>query len=483
MKHFLSLILAAVLTLSLTACDRADNSPEDSTESSGTESTEQTQPEVNIPDAGLTDLSPKAATYSGIACGTESGMYYMDQMINRGDGTLMYIDYATKNEVYVCSDSSCKHDSDRCTSYFSSSEFFINRNSIIFSYGGSLFYLNLNGFNEGGAGTQPPIRDDEERVQALYRMNPDGSGRSRVYTFDEGLAVDAFAAGDGNYLWFYVRTPIVKFNEKTKMYYSDSKNKAMIKLDLSDYTVVEQIPLKNSDRISNYNICGCFGDKFIFSVGVYPEGITSEDIFEMRTDVDPSVIPEGSDPRLNEIDENTDNVYFTLDKTTKETKEIFRCSGKAAYGLSFWFSGETMYVYDYNDDSLAEVNIRTGEKADRDMPPLPDGYKIIDMPEGKFLCVHAERESKTIYFFDPLTNETTKSDLRSPAWHDTAIDSSVVAFGSDYVLILGEEKTIENKHFGTGGYYYGYYVMTIDDFFNGVDKLEPVKINEREDMK
>ncbi len=483
MKRFLSLILAAALTLSLTACDMADNSPEDSTESSGTESTEQTQPEVNIPDAGLTDLSPKAATYSGIACGTESGMYYMDQMINRGDGTLMYIDYATKNEVYVCSDSSCKHDSDRCTSYFSSSEFFINRNSIIFSYGGSLFYLNLNGFNEGGAGTQPPIREDEERVQALYRMNTDGSDRRRVYTFDEGLAVDAFAAGDGNYLWFYVRTPIVKFNEKTKMYYSDSKNKAMIKLDLSSYTIVEQIPLKNSDRITNYRIYGCFGDKFIFCVGEYPEGITSEDIFEMRTNVDPAVVPESRDPRLNEIDENTATVLFTLDKTTKETKEIFRCGGKTAYGLSFWFSGETMYVYDYNDDSLAEVNIRTGEKADRDMPPLPDGYKIIDMPEGKFLCVHAERESKTIYFFDPLTNETTKSDLRSPAWPDTAIDSSVVAFGSDYVLILGEEKTIENKHFGTGGYYYGYYVMTIDDFFNGVDKLEPVKINEREDMK
>lgn len=491
MKRFITILLAAALTLSLTACDKADNNPESSSEGSSAQngsSTEQsTTAEENEPieNTGLTELTSTVRFTISPSCGTETGMYYMDSLsLGKGNGYLMYIDYATKQEVYVCADSSCKHDSDRCTSFFSRDEFFTRDNSCMFSYGGSLYYLSLPNYSEGGVGTRPAINDDEERDQALYRMNLDGSNRERVFTFDKDIAVDSFVAGDGNDLWFYVRTPFIEYNEKTKMYYSNSKDKAMIRLSLSDRTIVERIPLKNNDRLDCYRVLGCVGDKFIFSVDDYPEGITIKNIFEIRTDVAPGPEFIISDPRLEEIRQKTDEVNFTLDAKTKETKEIFRYNRVDGYGYRHYFSGDIMYICDYEDDSAVEVNMLTGEQTASEHFSPKDDYRVRGMLDGRFVfspfVEGDEPKDGPIYFSDPSTGEITKTELHSPAWQDRPIVESVVTFGGGYVLILGEEISIENKHFGVGGFYYEYYVMTTDDFFNGVDNLMPVKVNERE---
>ena len=251
MKRFISILLAAALTLSLTACDKADNDPESSGGNSSAQngsSTEQSTTSENndpIANTGLTELTSTVRYNYFPSCGTETGMYYMEpERIGRSNGYLMYIDYETKQEVYVCADSSCKHDSERCTSYFSNGEFFIHEKPNMFSYGGSLYYLSLPNSSDSGVGTQPSSRSDyEERDRALYRMNLDGSNRERVFTFDKDIEVDSFVAGDGNDLWFYVRTPVVEYNENTKLYYRNSKDKAMIRLSLSERTIVERIPL------------------------------------------------------------------------------------------------------------------------------------------------------------------------------------------------------------------------------------------------
>lgn len=481
MKRLFTVFIAAALAMSLCGCDRTDND----SESSNTVSTEQsTTAEENEPIAntGLTELTSTVRFNISPSCGTETGMYYMDSLsIGKGNGYLMYIDYATKQEVYVCADSSCKHDSDRCTSFFSRDEFFTRDNSCMFSYGGSLYYLSLPNNNDGGVGTQPSsVWEGDERDRALYRLNPDGSNRERVFTFDKDIAVDSFVAGNGNDLWFYVRTPVVEYNENTKLYYRNSKDKAMIRLSLSERTIVERIPLKNNDRLDYYRILGCVDDKFIFSVYEYPEGITIKNIFEIQTDRDLAAEPIISDHRLEEIRQKTDEVIFTLDTKTKETKEIFRYNWVDGYGYRYFFSGDIMYICDYEDDSAIEVNMLTGEQTAHERFSPYDGYRVHAMLDGRFVFQPYDGMDGPRYFSDPSTGELTKTELPSPTWSDRSIVESVVTFEGDYVLILGKEINIENKHFGVGGFYYEYYVMTTDDFFNGVDNLMPVKVNERE---
>ena len=183
---------------------------------------------------------------------------------------------------------------------------------------------------------------------------------------------------------------------------------------------------------------------------------------------------------MEEIERKTDSVIFTLDAKTKETKEIFRYNYVDGYGYRYYFSGDIMYICDYNDDSAIELNILTGEQIAHEHFSPEDDYRVFDMLDGRFVFQPYDGMDGPRYFSDPSTGELTKTELASPTWPDRSIVESVVTFGGGYVLILGEEIYIENKHFGIGGSYFEYYVMTIDDFFNGVDNLMPVKVNERE---
>mgnify|MGYP007039296820 CR=1 FL=1 len=77
-------------------------------------------------------------------CSNENGYYY----INKTDNTelkngnyayhLMYMDYAAKKEVYLCSNAGCKHNTEDCTSVISGEM----EEPIIFWYNDYLYLLD-----------------------------------------------------------------------------------------------------------------------------------------------------------------------------------------------------------------------------------------------------------------------------------------------------------------------------------------------------
>ena len=80
---------------------------------------------------------------------------------------LMYMDYATCQEVYLCSDSSCRHDTQACTSVFSDASY----DGRIFLWDGFLYYLDRSPDTSGTTViTITGETETETRPSVLYRM-------------------------------------------------------------------------------------------------------------------------------------------------------------------------------------------------------------------------------------------------------------------------------------------------------------------------
>lgn len=153
---------------------------------------------------------------------TENGYYSVkfletsnpnDEFLN-----LTYVDFASHREVVLCSDSSCKHDNEKCASYLSSKDFLLIPGVFI---NGDYLYLLSTEYDQSGTmsagsvyyapGYEPP---EETRRASIYRMNLDGTDRQKIWEADNiGDVIEAQVFGDGNDIWFITKTPAMKIYE------------------------------------------------------------------------------------------------------------------------------------------------------------------------------------------------------------------------------------------------------------------------------
>ncbi len=118
MKKKLTLFLAAAITPSLIACNKMGGSLENESGSlSGdTSSTEQStskenpETDIQLEKTVLKELKETAGIYfEGSVCGMEKRLYYIEkERMGTHWGYAYHIDYATKQEVFLCSNSFCK---------------------------------------------------------------------------------------------------------------------------------------------------------------------------------------------------------------------------------------------------------------------------------------------------------------------------------------------------------------------------------------
>ena len=239
MRKFLTTILAAAMALSLTACDKADNSSgnisSNSSESGGssfstdgTSSAEQSAPvggessDTNDTPYEPPKLKALKTSYDNSCC-TDDGMYYFQQnYFSGGNGyfNLMYIDTATKQEVYVCSDSSCTHNNILCSSVFAQSDFGTG-SMRLYAYGDKLYLLADLSYS-GGFSTLAP-NNIITYTPRVYRMDLDGSNREKIFTFDKEQLPEECMIGDGDNLWFSVYEETLETNEELGTYYEGRK--------------------------------------------------------------------------------------------------------------------------------------------------------------------------------------------------------------------------------------------------------------------
>ena len=175
-KRF-SLGIAFFLCLSLCACAAtkpvAERTPSPETDSS------QGLPEKTEALNGTPYELVLSCDTTVYGSGNENGFY---QVTANEDGTFLatFIDYRTKQQVYLCSDASCSHNSESCTAWFPAGDLQIW--PIACDEG--IFF----------------VHNSTSGVSCLEYANPDGSGRKQICTLNSGETFESGAAYRPGYL-------------------------------------------------------------------------------------------------------------------------------------------------------------------------------------------------------------------------------------------------------------------------------------------
>lgn len=111
-----------------------------------------------------------------------------------GSTNLLYLDYATGQQVYLCSQPNCSHDTDACTSYLPYSA-----GGILSSVVGDRLVLVFPGNLQEAAGTDTVLPHIET-------MGLDGSDRKTTVTFGANQVISRPLVTDGQYLYTRLST-------------------------------------------------------------------------------------------------------------------------------------------------------------------------------------------------------------------------------------------------------------------------------------
>lgn len=147
---------------------------------------------------------------------SETGYYYItEKETELKDGTfgqhIMYMDFVTKQEVYLCAEPSCKHNSKNCTAVLACEEF--GSEPLIFVCNDVLYIVSRNNNSEGSLATVFPDEDLADKIGielggsseipvVIYSMGLDGTNRTKEYTFDQGINLDNVVLYDKEDLYF-----------------------------------------------------------------------------------------------------------------------------------------------------------------------------------------------------------------------------------------------------------------------------------------
>lgn len=475
MKKISAIILCAAITFSLTACQTDKNDLEnnsgsihgsgqsnsDNSENIGEKLDGSTAKSGELKlifegDPSMTEIAPQFDHIYGNS--TNNGIYMIKANL------LTYIDYATKQEIVLCTDSSCKHDNEKCTAVLSYDEFY-HGSPGLFVYNGYLYAFNSNYYDEGsfslGASLINPRFNQyvETRKNSLYRMNLDGTNREKILELDGNSVMENFAVGDGESIWIFTKTPY-SYTDDAGTTYNSSKNRALVKFDLTARQFTERIPLDDVDGVKR-KFLGVYGKKFLFGYEDFPEGKSIDDMMEIMAaeifDYD----------KYLELHNNSEFVICALDCADKSVSEIYRNKYSEVTG-SCILNDNFIYI-GANGKATIRLDLDSGTTEIYDPHK---GYYLSDFFAGREVFRPSDPNDPALYFSDPQSGKLTKCEFID------SFDRALAACSDEIALIYcgwtGDERPIQPGTFENT--YNLYAIISLDDLFNGRDNIEPVSL-------
>lgn len=454
----ITVLLTAALLLSLWACG---NTPSDGggAESGGV-------PVVGTVGDGGGDRSGGGAPQAGPlallclprdvtpSCATEAGYYYLSfDGFELPDGTaagrLLYMDYATRREVYLCSNAACGHNTEDCTAVFREDEF--PRPTVLFVWHDRLYILSkepdydgammMGVLDAGGAAI-------ESQPAALYQANLDGTGREKVYTFDDGATVEDLVVGDESGLYFVTKKVTAEFSGGNA--YQTSSERRLVRVDPATGTETEVQSMDLGDNI-DWNIMGC-ADRELVLCGIdFGRTVSAEE-------------KHGEDHR--QLYDSADDVFALLDIDTGELRELYRFHAPKA--RSYALDAEALYYAADGSGGITRVELSGGAQSQLCAIAQDSIWGIV----GDHLYTRDEKDD-TFYFIDVHTGEVSHSPLvnKSLGW---ALD--IVAEAGDQVLVIYDYDATPK---GDGSYiinHYRYALIDKEDLYVGRDTFRPIEM-------
>lgn len=406
---------------------------------------------------------------SANSCSANNGFYYLSQdfenTVDLGNGNqgthLMYMDYASCQEVFLCSAPGCTHETADCTAVLD--ENFPPYSSNLFLHGDSLYILSRKNdfensadfsstFSESSGLVSP---DNADSVTSLYRMNPDGTEREKVYTFDSDLIIEGTLAIDDNGLYAVAKK--LSTEKSGDADYASSSQRTLVFLDLSSFTVRDICSLDFGDNIV-WQMTGCANGCILLEGTDYEKKPTEEEYYD--------------DDKFAEYYENSSQVFASLDIQNPKLREFYRTSNKTP--LTKAILGDTIYLSRYGSEDIIGINTATGEE--KVVASLPQSIIWDSLGDNILCCRNSDFSDYTYYFVNVDTGDVMHSSLvnKSLGWtleFKAETDSDVLVI-YDYAATPSE--------LNEGGYtisMYQYGLISKEDLYSGVDNFRAIRMS------
>lgn len=406
------------------------------------------------------------AADDGYGCHTQDGYYYLtEDMVELTDGSygchLMYVDFGSCQEVHLCSNAGCSHNSPDCQAVFLYDDFpFMSTR--IFIYQDSLYILSRDFDNDGSMQTDFMAEGDGFKMETspcvLYRAGLDGSGREKVYAFDPALSLEDCVMGDGRGLYL-VAKKLTSERDGMDTYISSTERRLLF-LDPVERKESTVCSLDFGDNVS-WEIMGCTGDTVLLSGIDYGRELSREEFFD--------------DDAYKELHENSEAVYATLslgdmeEGHSMELHPLYRMSNREEN--SALAEGTRLYVSSSADGCIRWIDVNTGEE--HQLVSRPGQYFYLYEAMGNKLCCKDGSWDETFYFVDTDTGEVSHSGLvnKNNGW---SLEFRATV-GSDVLVIYDYEAT----YLGNGSYditRYQYGLISLEDLVAGRDNFRRINM-------
>lgn len=426
-------------------------------------------------DAGAADGSGALGGAGGLrllcaendeGCHTEDGYYYIEKEGGElSDGSygyhLMYMDFETLQEIYLCSDTGCSHNSPDCPAVLSGEEF-MPYTTLLFPYQGSLYLFSKAQDHDGSMQTDYSAEGEtlgrvEGEPSVLYRANLDGTDREKVYSFDASLTVEDYVIGDENGL--YLVTKKLTSEQDGLDTYVHSEQRKLVYLDLGKRETREVASMDFEGDIS-WKVVGCYKRNLVLEGLDYGREVSSQELFD--DDIN----------KYRELYQNSQEVFATLNLDSGELTERYRVSNREQN--SFLVSGNSLYCSMTEGGSVKEIDLETGGQ--RNIYSEPGRYYYLFCMMGDKLCCmnHSGDDwDHTYYYIDKNTGEMSHSPLvnKTLGW---SLEFKAV-LESDVLVVYDYEAT----SFGDGSYeitLYQHGLISQSDLFAGNDNFRKINM-------
>lgn len=408
-------------------------------------------------EGGLTMANPTGEMQH---CNTEDGYYYFTESSEElKDGNygyhLMYVDFATRQEIYLCSNAECSHDTLDCSAVFDAEEF--GNSSCLFIYNSRLFLLSRD-YDMDGSMAMEYIGDSnaapvENKCAALYAMELDGSHREKVYSFDGKYTVEDRILMDDQGIYMVEKILDTKHHQSSS--YTTSSASTLVCIDVDAGTAKEVCSLDIQDGIRR-NIIGCYGEYLVFSGTKYDRELSLEEEFD--------------DDKWRDAYLNSETIYELLSVNTGEQKTVISIPNKEIH--SSIIKNDKLYVGIEGQGNIQEIDLMTGEQKKLADVKCND----ISYVTEEALCCCEYGGDGTLYFVRLDTGEVSHCGLlnKSLGW-----PLDLLCEAGDSMLVFYDYDATPAVDGGDGAYEIHQYKMALirkADLFQGTDAFMPIQM-------
>lgn len=310
---------------------------------------------------------------------------------------IMYMDFATKKEVYLCNEPGCKHKDKNCTSVLPEEEF--GDDCLLFVLNDRLWLVSKDQDEENQIMADMYF-DEEEGASSkqklptvIYSMNRDGSGRKKEYTFEQDVTVDQVVLCNEENIYLAAKK-VNAISEKQTTWHT-ATNCELVRFGTKDSVMETVCSLQPDDKIRWYVAGGC-GDRVILRGTKYNQNLSPQE--EMTLDKE----------EYWKYANDSSEIYASLDPADGSIKKIYSIKNDPDLENSTAILGDFLYVSREKEGTVQKVDLKTGKA--KMLAKLKQNF-IEGTMSDKLRCQAWDQTKPHIYFVDINTGEVSHCTL------------------------------------------------------------------------